>query len=460
MRDRILKALEGSSADYTEIRVEREWRSRVVYQGRDLENLEASSDLGGIVRCLVGGGWGISVFNSLDELGARVEDARRIAELVSTKVSEKVELAPVEPVQDEVRLSLEKDPRSVSLQEKQALLQAYNDLILGHSDKVVSTRTRYTDSFKEVTIASSQGTFIVEERPDVTLLLGAMAREGDANVQLAAESLGWAAGFEAAEGQEEQAGIAAQRAVDLLSAKPVTGGVYTTVLDHMLAGVFIHEAFGHLCEADFISKNPSLQEVLKPGRKFGVDELNVVEEGYLPGLRGNFKYDDEGTPRVKTYLIRDGILEGFMHSRETAARMGAVPMGNARAISYRHEPIVRMRNTIIDQGTVPFDEMIKDIDHGIYACYAFGGQTELEQFTFSAGHAYEIVDGKVGEMLRDVVLTGNIFETLKKIDRIGDDLKILGGSGGCGKGGQYPLAVTFGSPHIRIQNLTIGGRAA
>jgi TldD protein len=460
MRDRILKALEQSGSDYAEIRVEREWRTKVAYQGRDLENLEASSELGGIVRCLVGGGWGISVFNSLDELEQRVEDARGIAELVSSKITEKVELAPVDPVQDEVRVSLKKDPRSVSLQEKQALLQAYNDLMLGYSDKIVSTRARYADSFKEVTIASSQGTFIVEERPDITLMLGAMAREGDGNVQLAVESNGWAVGFEAVEGQEEQARSAAQRALDLLKAKPVTGGVYTTVLDHKLAGVFMHEAFGHLCEADFISKNPTLQEVLKPGRKFGVDELSVVEEGYLPGLRGNFKYDDEGTPRTKTYLIRGGVLEGFMHSRETAARMGAEPKGNARAISYRYEPIVRMRNTYIDQGTVPFDEMIKDVDYGIYACDAFGGQTELEQFTFSAGYAYEIVNGKVGEMLRDVVLTGNIFETLKSIDRIGDDLQILSSSGGCGKGGQYPLAVTLGSPHIRIQNLTIGGRAA
>ena len=460
MRDKILKALEVSGADYAEIRVEREWRTKVAYQGRDLENLEASSELGGIVRCLVGGGWGISVFNSLGELEQRVGDARHIAELVSGRISERVDLAPVDPVQDEVRVSLEKDPRSVSLQEKQALLQAYNELMLGYDDKIVSTRARYTDSFKEVTIASSQGTFVVEERPDITLMLGALAREGDGNVQIGVESDGWGVGFEAVEGQEEQARIAARRALDLLKAKPVTGGVYTTILDHKLAGVFIHEAFGHLCEADFISKNPALQEVLKPGRKFGVDELNVVEEGYLPGLRGNFKYDDEGTPRTKTYLIRDGVLEGFMHSRETAARMGVEPKGNARAISYRYEPIVRMRNTYIDQGTVPFEEMVKDVDHGIYACNAFGGQTELEQFTFSAGYAHEIVDGKVGDMLRDVVLTGNIFETLKNIDRIGDDLQIVSSSGGCGKGGQYPLATTVGSPHIRIQNLTIGGRAA
>ena len=457
MRDRILRALERSSADFGEIRVEREWRTRVLYQGENLENLEASSGFGGIVRCLVDGGWGIAVFNSLDELDQRLEDATRIARLVSSRIPEPVELAPVAPVQDEVRVSLIKDPRSVPLQAKQTLAQRYNRAMLDYSDQIVTTQTRYTDSFKEVTLVNSDGTVIVEERPDVTLLLAATAREGEANIQRAFESMGWALGFEAAEGQEEKAEVAARRALDLLRAKPARGGVYTVVLDPEMAGVFIHEAFGHLCEADFFFKNPQLQEVLKPGRKFGVDELNVVEDGYLPGLRGNFKYDDEGTPRRKTHLIRNGVLQGFLHSRETAARMGAEPTGNARAVSYRYEPIVRMRNTYIDQGRVPFEEMIADIDYGLYARAAFGGQTMLEQFTFSSAYAYEIVNGQVGEMVRDVVLTGNIFETMKNIDRIGDDLRINGSSGGCGKGGQAPLAVTDGSPHIRIQNLAIGG---
>jgi TldD protein len=202
-----------------------------------------------------------------------------------------------------------------------------------------------------------------------------------------------------------------------------------------------------------------LQEILKPGRTFGVAELDVVEDGYLPGMRGNFRYDDEGTPRRKTYLIKEGVLQGFLHSRETAARMGTEPTGNARAISYEFEPIVRMRNTYIDKGSATFEQMLKDVDYGVYACRAFGGQTELEQFTFSAGYAYEIVNGQVGQMLRDVVLTGNIFNTLKNIDMIGNDLVIRGSSGGCGKEGQSPLPVTAGAPHVRVQNLTVGGRA-
>lgn len=84
----------------------------------------------------------------------------------------------------------------------------------------------------------------------------------------------------------------------------------------------------------------------------------------------------------------------------------------------------------------------------------------IEQFTFEAMYAYEIVRGQIGELLRDVVLTGNVFETLKNIEMIGNDLVIKGSSGGCGKEGQFPLPVTTGGPHIRVRNVTIGGKAA
>ena len=138
--------------------------------------------------------------------------------------------------------------------------------------------------------------------------------------------------------------------------------------------------------------------------------------------------------------------------------MDAALTGNARAVSYEYEPIVRMTNTYIEAGTDSFAEMCRGIDHGIYAVKAYGGQTVFEQFTFSAAYAYEIQHGEQGEMLRDVVLIGNLFETLRSIDRIGNDLQIHGGSGGCGKGEQSPLPLTDGAPHIRIQDVTIGGK--
>ena len=133
------------------------------------------------------------------------------------------------------------------------------------------------------------------------------------------------------------------------------------------------------------------------------------------------------------------------------------PTGNARAISYRYPPIVRMTNTFIEPKDVPFDEMIGDIKEGVYVRNWYGGMTSMEMFTFSAGEAFMIRNGRVAELLRPVVLTGNVFATLENIDAIGNDLRMNQG-GGCGKGGQSPLPVSNGSPHIRIRNCLVGGR--
>ena len=458
MDELIRQAIAESGADYTEVRIERASRSQVLFRKEKLENLEHSSEFGGIVRCLKNGGWGIAVFNDISQLKDKVKEATRFAALVGSHTDDEVQLAAVEPAQDTIHAELAEDFRTVPLDEKKKLAETYNQILLSYDKRIVATTVRYTDSFRELTFANSEGAYIVQEIPDVTLMLAAVASDGPQNIQQGFESLGTAAGFEYARGREEEAKAAAKRAVDLLGARSVTGGKYTVILDPALAGVFIHEAFGHLCEADFTYKNERMRKILQVGSRFGNDDLNVIDEGYIAGLRGNVPYDDEGTPRAKTYLIKNGILNSLLHSRETAARMGAQPTGNARAVSYEHEPIVRMTNTYIENGSHTFDEMLAGVDHGIYAIRAYGGQTMFEQFTFSAAYAYAIENGEVGEMVKDVVLTGNVFETLRSIEMIGNDKKMFGGAGGCGKGGQFPLPVTDGAPHIRIANVTIGGK--
>ena len=196
---------------------------------------------------------------------------------------------------------------------------------------------------------------------------------------------------------------------------------------------------------------------MKLGKKFGGKHLNIVDSAAEPGLRGSYKYDDEGVPAVKTYLIREGKLVGRLHSRETAAKMNESPTGNARAINYRYPPIVRMTNTYIEPESITFEDMIADIKEGIYAKNWYGGTTSMEMFTFSAGEAYMIRHGKLAEPIRPVVLTGNVFTTLMNIDGIGNDLAMNQG-GGCGKRGQVPLPISNGSPHIRIRHCLIGGR--
>jgi TldD protein len=276
-------------------------------------------------------------------------------------------------------------------------------------------------------------------------------------VERGLESLGLRRGWHAVQGQEELFRTAARRAVDLLSAPRIRGGNYPVVLDPKLAGVFVHEALGHLCEADFVAENPEARAMMTLGRRFGPDFLTVGDDGSAAGLRGTLPYDDEGTPTQNTLLIQNGVLVGRLHSRETAARLGEATTGNARALSFRHPPLVRLTNTYIANGRGTLEELLRDIRLGVYACDALGGQTLLEDFSFTSGYGYMIRDGKLAELVKPVVLAGNIFTTLGRVDRIAGDFRWSQLGGGCGKAGQAPLPVSEGAPHIRLSRALVGG---
>ena len=451
MKDRLLSALRRQKADYIEIRLDDSSSSRLVFRGHRLEEAARTSNAGGNVRALVKGGWGFVSFNDIDKLADHVTLA---VEQARHGEKEESKFSRVAPAVDTVEADFKKTPAAVSLAAKKSLLSEYNELMLA-TPEIRTTSIGYTDSRKKVTLATSEGAYIEQSRIDLNLRLTAIAGR-DSDVQQVGLSIGSKGDFSTIESLHAEAKDIARRAVALLSAPRVKGGTYTVVLDPVLAGVFVHEAFGHLSEADHIYENPQLREVMVLGRRFGGKHLNIVDGAAVPGYRGSYKYDDEGTPASKTYLIKEGVLNSRLHSRETAARMGEKPTGNARAINYTFPPIVRMTNTYIEPAGTSFEDMIGSIKEGVYARDWYGGTTSLEMFTFSAGEAYMIRDGKIAEMIKPVVLSGNVFTTLDSIDAIGNDLDMNQG-GGCGKAGQSPLPVSNGSPHIRIRNCLVGG---
>ncbi len=445
--------LKKPPADYLEARFEESETSSIVYRGKELESIGRSTASGGNARALVKGGWGFTSFNSFENLPDRLSLAISQARSVG---SGKSNLAPVPPAVDSVSTGVPQNPVEIPLAQKKKLLDEYNEIIWSVPG-IQTSIIRYMDGRKKVVFLSSEGSCITQERTDVTLNLAAIAAK-DGEVQQVGISLGSRGEFGAIKGLHEKVKEMAQNAVALLSAPQAKGGEYTVVLDPVLAGVFAHEAFGHLSESDFVYENDRMREIMVLGKRFGGDMLNIVDSASdPPGLRGSFKYDDEGTRSVKTYLIREGKLVGRLHSRETAARMNEKPTGNARAITYRFPPIVRMTNTYIEPGAVSFNDMISEIKEGIYAKNLYGGMTSIEMFTFSAGESYMIRNGKIAEAIRPVMLTGNVFTTLENIDAIGNDLDMNQG-GGCGKGAQSPLPVSLGGPHIRIRRCLVGGK--
>ena len=439
-------------ADYVEIRAEKGELFLLSFQGQMLDNLTSTTSLSGSVRAMSKGGWGFVSFNSLDNLEDKVSLAIRQSKLVG-----KSELKIVEPQIKEaiVNVDVKRDPRRISSKEKKELFEHYNSLILKQSNKIQSTQVSYRDELKRVYYVNSFGSYVEQERMDVVGRFNVVAKE-DSNVKQAFESVTSRDSYDVVLNLDKKIVETAERALRQLSAKPVKAGNYTVVLDPKLTGVFIHEAFGHLSEGDNVYENERMREILVLGKEVAVPQLTVVDSAVIPNLPGSYVFDDEGIPAQKTVLIEKGILKNRLHDRETSAKMSESPTGNGRALTPGYSPIPRMTNTYVDKGDVSFNEMLSDIKEGIYAIRMLGGQTNGELFTFSSGEAFMIRNGQIAEPVSDVTLSGNVFQTLKNIEAVGDDLTFSSGS--CGKCGQNGLPVGVGGPHIRIKNVLVGGR--
>ncbi len=444
-----------SRVDYLAVRLEAAEGTDILLRGNKIETLSEGVSIGGHVRACYKGGWGFASFNQLATLEERIEEAIAAAHLVG---DEETLLSPVNPVQDTCLLPLTgTDPRKIPLAQKKALCQHYGEILRSVSPQIATISVRYGDSAQQVILATSDGTLLEQSWVDMEMRFAATARNGE-TVQTGRETNGSRKAYEDLVGLDEQVRSAAQRAVDSLALPPVKGNTYTVVIDPILSGLFVHEAFGHLSEADMTYENPDLLETMSLGRRFGPAELQIFDGAAPAGHRGSYFYDDEGTPATTTQLIKDGVLVGRLHSRETAGKLGEAPTGNARCLNYHFPPIVRMTNTWIERGKTPVKDLFSDIQEGVYARNWLGGMTNGEMFTFAAGEAWMIRNGEIAEPVRDVTLSGNAFKTLADIEAIGNDF-FWDESGGCGKGGQSGLPVGCGGPSLRLRNVVVGGEA-
>lgn len=457
MKEIIQDILRKTDAEYAEIHLEDSTVTRIAYTGADLEDCSENVSFGGNVRVLHKGAWGFTTFNSLDNIESKLAIAVGHAKSMGDRRNEPFKLAHVPVVDIEIPLDVKSNPGDIPLQKKIGLMHGYNQIALGFHERITTTSTRYFDRKTRLTYANSEGTCVIRDAVDLGFAISSVVRV-DAGTFFAYTMRGSSDDFNVVLNLDDEVRKIAADSIDIADAEAVKGGQYTVILDPLLAGVFIHEAFGHLSEGDNVYEDPSLQKVMVFGREFGGHHLNVVDSGLEKGNRGYLPYDDEGVATEKTVLVKEGKLVGRLHSRETAAKMGEKPTGNARAISFRFPPIPRMRTTMIEPGDVLFEDMIKNTKEGLYCISSRGGQTNGELFTFSAADAFMIRDGKIAERVRDVTLTGNVFETLKNIDMIGNDFIVEDGPGGCGKRGQMPLPTSEGSPHIRINNVIVGGQ--
>ncbi|HAX61138.1 MAG TPA: hypothetical protein DCX95_01060 [Elusimicrobia bacterium] len=256
---------------------------------------------------------------------------------------------------------------------------------------------------------------------------------------------------------EKMSEIAYKRATDLLNvAIPSPAGEMPVVISSSSGGTMIHEAIGHSLEADAVQKGISPVYLGKIGKKVANEKITVVDNSTLENARGSYQYDDEGTPSQKTVLVENGLLKNYLYDLFTAKKDNTKSTGNGRRESYHHKPIPRMSNTYIAPGKDNPEEILQSVPKGIFVKKMGGGQvnTANGDFIFEVEEGYEIIDGKLGKMLRNASLIGNGPEILNSIDMVGTDIGWQPGT--CGKDGQG-VPVLDGQPTLRIPKITVGG---
>ena len=453
MFDQLEKMLAGAGGDFIDIRYEIMRETAISFSGKELTAVSANSTDGYVVRTLDKGGMASVAFTKQAEAGAAIKSALENASLFAKNTAKPIRLAQSEIVQDTFSPKLGEDPRQVPMAEKLELVRMYNDIPLAQP-KVVNTSIGYSEVHRRKYYLNSEGSRIQEDLITTSVRGLITAKEGNLtqNIRVA---VGGSDGFGSIKNQEQHFEKQTKLVLDLLQAQPVKSGVYRCIINPDLAGVFAHEAFGHFSEADIIETLPAMRQRMKLGTRLGSGILNIIDNATRPGQLGFYKYDDEGVPVRPVQLIKEGVLVGRLHSRRTAAEFGEPLSGHCVAEDYRYAPIVRMGTIYIEPGESSFNDLLQITGDGLYLLDAKGGQTAGENFTFGANYGYEVKNGRIDRMVRDINISGNLYQTLMDIKAVGNDLE-LSKTGGCGKG-QTNIRSCNGGPHIIIDNLVVGG---
>ena len=351
---------------------------------------------------------------------------------------------------------------AVPFGDKVSLLQEIDAYARGADPRVRQVMASLAGSWQAVSIRRADGARAGDVRPLVRLNVS-VAVEANGVRETGSYGSGGRRGYDLLldpDGWRGHVDEALRQALTLLEAKPAPVGEMPVVLGPGWPGILLHEAIGHGLEGDFNRKKTSVFSGLM-GERVGAPGVTVIDDGTLADRRGSLTIDDEGTPTQNTMLIEDGILVGYMQDRMNARLTGTRSTGNGRRQSFAHQPMPRMRNTIMLAGEEDPEDILRGVADGLYAVNFGGGQVDITsgKFVFSASEAYRIEGGKVGAPVKGATLIGTGHEVLKNVRAIGHDMRLDPGIGTCGKEGQG-VPVGVGQPTLLADGLTVGGTDA
>jgi len=471
--DEAVSAALAGGASYADARVVLRRVQTVATRNGRVDRLDDAESQGLGVRALVDGAWGFACDRRLSIEGARQAAARACAFAKAAPGGHSRALAPLEPAQGEYRTQVELDPFTISLSDKvEHCLRA--ESALAHED--VTVTSAFVRAMREQKVfVSSEGAAVEQEVVECGGGIDALAsRDGITQVRSHPSAHGGSssqAGWEYVESLalEREAPRVAEQAAALLRADPCPSQLTTIVVDAEQMELQVHESVGHPTELDRVYGTEAAYagtSFLKPddlgSLRYGSEHMNVTADPTTPGGLGSFAFDDEGVPARSEPIVTQGVLRGFLTSRETAARIGNGSGGSMRADGWSRMPLVRMTNLHLEPGEGTLDELIAGVDDGIFLQTNKSWSIDDKRLNFQFGTqiAWEIKGGRLGRMLRDATYTGQTPVFWGSLDAVaGPEEWRLHGLTNCGKGqpGQH-AHVSHGTAPARFRNVQVGFR--
>jgi TldD protein len=460
-----------AGASYADARAIVRRAQLVTTKNRRVDRVDDLESEGIGVRVLVDGAWGFACDRRLEPAGAREAAARATAFARAAPGVHDRALAPVEAAEGTFRTPCERDPVDVPLEEKLELCLVAEEALQHEHVKVTTAFVRAMRERK--TLVSSEGTAVEQDLVECGGGIDALASDGDTS-QLrsypsahggSSAGAGWEYVVEL--GLEREAPRVAEQSAHLLRAPLCPPQTTTAVIDPEQMALQVHESIGHPTELDRVYGTEAAYagtSFLKPddlgSLRYGSESMNITADATTPRGLGTFGYDDEGVPAERAPVVENGVLQGFLTSRETAARIGTGRGGSMRADGWSRMPLVRMTNLHLEPGAGSLEDLLADVDEGIYfeTNKSWSIDDKRLNFQFGTQIAWEIANGKLGRMLRDATYTGVTPAFWSSLDAVGGpETWRLYGLTNCGKGqpGQH-AHVSHGAATARFRNVQVG----
>lgn len=435
---------------YVDVRIEETFDTKITFKKNTLEEQKIRNNKGAFIRVFDGRRWYYTSTTDVNGIQTQIDALARMA-VPNPGILDHPIVKAYEVHRDNQELDEKLSVTGIPVADKQALLESYLALLTDAA--IVHHTSFYVDNKTIKSIYSSKGTAVTFTKQTCGVRMNIELSCGENKDQVSVSQA--AVAFRGLQGLEDKFTKDIAKSIAFTrDAEPVVPGEYPVLLSPEATGVFTHESFGHKSESDFMVGDETMKAEWALGKQIGPDLLTIIDDGMESG-NGYTPYDDEGTQGKKTYIITKGILTGRLHSTATAAQLEESLTGNARAMNFEFEPIVRMTTTYIEKGSRPLKDIIAEMENGIYVETIKHG-SGMSTFTIAPARAYKIENGRITKPVKVSVVTGNVFETLAEVDAVSAEFELLSFvGGGCGKMEQWPLPVGFGGPYTRVRKLKV-----